>query len=97
MSTLYVYHHCVTSFILDEHNNNNNNSNNNKNDNNNNNNKKKNNNNNVMSNLRYLCFLRIVVSNIYCVVFLFCFSSSCVPYVSSVCGLSNFDFSFGIV
>jgi hypothetical protein len=28
----------------------------------------------------YLCVcLRIVVSNTYCVVFLFCFSSSCVP------------------
>jgi len=27
--------------------------------------------------------LRIVVSNTYCVVFLFCFSSSCVPYIAS--------------
>jgi hypothetical protein len=34
--------------------------------------------------------LRIVVSNIYCVVFLFCFSSSCVPSVASFSGLSNF-------
>ena len=90
MSTLYIYHHCVTSFILNENNNDNNN--NNTNNTNNNNNK-----NNVMSNLRYLCFLRIVVSNTYFVVFLFCFSSYCVPYVSGVGGLSNFDFSFGIV
>jgi hypothetical protein len=28
----------------------------------------------------YVC-LRIVVSNTYCAVFLFCLSSSCVPYV----------------
>ena len=27
----------------------------------------------LMSYLRYLCFLLMVVSNIYCVVFLFCF------------------------
>ena len=32
--------------------------------------------------------LRIVVSNIYCVVFLFCLSSSCEPYVASFSGLS---------
>jgi hypothetical protein len=31
-----------------------------------------------------------VVSNTYCVVFLFCFSSSCVPSVASFSGLSNF-------
>ena len=37
--------------------------------------------------LRYLCLLRIVVSNIYCVVFLFCFYSSCVSYVVSFSGL----------
>ena len=35
--------------------------------------------------------LRIVVSNTYCVVFLFCFSSSCVPYVASFSGLSIFS------
>ena len=29
-----------------------------------------------------------LVSNPYCVVFLFCFSSSCVPYVTSFSGLS---------
>jgi hypothetical protein len=32
-----------------------------------------------------------VVSNTYCVVFLFCLSSSCVPYVVSFSGLSIFD------
>jgi hypothetical protein len=31
--------------------------------------------------------LRIVVSNTYCVVFLFCFSSSCLPYVARFSGL----------
>ena len=36
-----------------------------------------------MSYLRYLC---IVVSNTYCVVFLFCFSSSCGSYVASFSG-----------
>jgi hypothetical protein len=35
-----------------------------------------------MSYLHYVC-LRIVVSNTYCVVFLFCFSSSYVPNVAS--------------
>ena len=35
-----------------------------------------------MSYFRYVC-LRIVVSNTYCVVFLFCFSSSYVPNVAS--------------
>ena len=44
-----------------------------------------------MSYLRYLCLLRIVVSNTYFVVFLFCFSSSCVSYVV------HFDCSFGIL
>jgi len=39
----------------------------------------------------------IVVSNTYCVVFLFCFSSSCVPYVASFSGLSIFDWPFGIL
>jgi hypothetical protein len=38
-----------------------------------------------MSYLHYLC---IVVSNTYCVLFSFCFSSSCVPYVASFSGLS---------
>ncbi len=32
--------------------------------------------------------LRIVVSKTYCVVFLFCLSSSCVSYVASFSGLS---------
>jgi hypothetical protein len=41
--------------------------------------------------------LRIVVSNTYCVVFLFCFSSSCVPDVASFSGLSIFDCPFGVL
>ena len=32
-----------------------------------------------------------MVSNTYCVVFLLCFSSFCVPYVASFSGLSIFD------
>jgi hypothetical protein len=39
----------------------------------------------------------LVVSNTYCVLFLFCFSLSCVPYVVSFCGLFFFDCSFGIL
>jgi hypothetical protein len=35
--------------------------------------------------------LRIVVSNTYCVVFLFCLSSSYVPYAANFSGLSIFD------
>jgi hypothetical protein len=42
-----------------------------------------------MSYLRYLC---IMVSNTYCVVFLFCFSSSLVPYVACFSGLILFCF-----
>ena len=38
-----------------------------------------------------------VVPNTYCVVFLFCLSSSCVPYASGFSGLSNFDCPFGIL
>ena len=38
--------------------------------------------------------LRIVVSNTYCVVFLLCLFSSCVPYVASFSGLSIFDWPF---
>jgi len=41
-----------------------------------------------MSYLHYLCCLRIVLSNTYCLVFLFCFSSSFVPYVASFSGFS---------
>jgi hypothetical protein len=40
--------------------------------------------------------LRIVVSNAYCVLYLFCFSSCCVPYVASFSGFSIFDCLFGI-
>jgi hypothetical protein len=36
-------------------------------------------------------WLRIVVSNTYCVVFLLCFSSSCVPNIASFSRLSLFD------
>jgi len=41
--------------------------------------------------------LRIKVSNTYCVVFLFCFSWSCIPYVANFSGLSIFDCPFGIL
>ena len=34
---------------------------------------------------------------LYCVVFLFCFSSSCIPYVVSFSGLSILDCPFGIL
>ena len=37
-----------------------------------------------MSYLCYLCLLRIVVSNTYCVALLVCFSSSYVPYMYGV-------------
>ena len=50
----------------------------------------------LVSCLRYFC-LCIVVSNTYCVVFLFCSSSSCVPYVVSFSGLSIFDCLFRIL
>jgi hypothetical protein len=50
-----------------------------------------------MSYLRYLVCLRIVVSNSYSVVFLFCLSLSCVPYVTSFSGLSIVDCPFGIL
>jgi len=41
--------------------------------------------------------LRILESNTYCVVFLFCFSSFCVLYVASFSGLSIFDCLFSIL
>ena len=41
--------------------------------------------------------LCIVVSSTYCVVFLLCLSSSCVPYVASFSGLYIFDCPFGIL
>jgi len=44
----------------------------------------------LMSYLRYGVCLCIVMSNTYHVVFLFCFSLSCVPYVASFSGLSIF-------
>ena len=45
----------------------------------------------------FVLFLRIVVANTCCVVFSFCFSLSCVPYVSSFSGLLLFDCPFGIL
>jgi hypothetical protein len=40
--------------------------------------------------------LGTVMSNTYCVEFLLCLSSSCVPYVASFSGLSIFNCPFGI-
>jgi hypothetical protein len=40
---------------------------------------------------------RMMVSVTYCAVFLFYFSSSCVPYVTSFSGLSIVDCPFGIL
>ena len=45
----------------------------------------------------HVLFTLFVVSNPHCVVFLFCFSSSCVPYVASFSGLSIFDCPFDIL
>jgi hypothetical protein len=42
-------------------------------------------------------YFRIVVSNTYCVVFLLCFSSSCVPFIARFSGLSINDCPFGIL
>ena len=44
----------------------------------------------------YVC-LRMVVSNIYFVVFLLCLSSFCAPYAASFSGLSIFDCPFDIL
>jgi hypothetical protein len=50
-----------------------------------------------ISYLRYLClFVYSGVQHILCCVFVFCFSSSCVPYIASYYGLSFFDYPFGI-
>ena len=53
----------------------------------------------LMSYLRYLCYLRIMVSNIYCVVFLLCLSSSSVlcTLFASFSGLSMFECPLGII
>ena len=45
--------------------------------------------------MSYLRVLWLVVSNTYSVVFLFCLSSSCVPYVASFSGLSICNCPFG--
>ena len=53
---------------------------------------------NTGKNVKLFCVcLRIVVSNTYCVVFLFCFSSSFVIYVASFSGLLICDCPFGIL
>jgi hypothetical protein len=44
----------------------------------------------------YLHYLRIVVSNRYCVVLLVCVSSSCVPYVASFSGLPIIDCRYSL-
>ena len=51
----------------------------------------------LKSDYNFVKCLRIVVSNTYCVVFLFCFSSSCVPYVVSFSGLSFYDCPFQLL
>jgi hypothetical protein len=51
----------------------------------------------LISYLRLCVCKCIVVSNTYCVVFLFCLFSSCVPYAASFSGLSIFDCPFGIL
>ena len=52
----------------------------------------------LMSYLRYLCFFCIEWCPTHIVLcFLFCFSSSCVPYVGSFSGLSIRDCPFGIL
>ncbi len=53
----------------------------------------------VVCRIIYIIFvcIHVVVSNIYCVVSLFCLSSSCVPYVASFSGLFIFDCPFGIL
>jgi hypothetical protein len=48
-----------------------------------------------MSYLRYVCLF--TYSSVQHVVFLFCFSSSCVFYVASFSGLSMLDCPFGIL
>ena len=50
-----------------------------------------------MSYLLICVCLRVVVSNTYWVLFLFCLPSSCVLYVSSFSGLSIFECPFGIL
>jgi hypothetical protein len=44
--------------------------------------------------MSYLRYMSIVVPNTYCIVFLFCLSSSCVPYAAGFSGLSIFDYLF---
>jgi hypothetical protein len=51
----------------------------------------------IMSYLLICVCLRVVVSNTYWVLFLFCLPSSCVLYVSSFSGISIFECPFGIL
>ena len=51
---------------------------------------------NILSCSYHRVWLRVVVSNTCCVVFLFCFSSSCVTCAASFSGVSIFDRPFGI-
>jgi hypothetical protein len=51
----------------------------------------------VGGSMSYLRYFSLLVSNTYCIVFLLCFSSSCVPYVASFSGLSLLDCSFDIL
>jgi hypothetical protein len=52
----------------------------------------------LRSEFRVICVcFRIVVSNTYCVPFLFCFSLSCMPFIARFSGLSLYDYPFGIL
>jgi hypothetical protein len=52
----------------------------------------------LRSEFRVICVcLSIVVSNTHWIVFLFCFSPSCVPYDASFSGLFFFECPFGIL
>jgi hypothetical protein len=51
----------------------------------------------IVSSLRYLYLFAHGGIQYICVVFLFCLSSSCVPYVASFSGLSFFDCPFGFL
>jgi hypothetical protein len=47
--------------------------------------------------LTLFVYLHVVMSNTYCVVLLLCFSSSCLSFVVSFCGLSIVDCLFGVL
>ena len=50
-----------------------------------------------MSSLRDVCLFAYSSVQQILVLFLFCFSTSCVPYVANISGLSFFDCPFGIL